>query len=229
MPKQLPLKLPVRTAMGREDFFVSPANSAAVALIDQWPNWPSYGAILSGPPGSGKTHLSEVFRERTNALHALARNIQLETIPSLLSGPALIVEEIDSSDVNERAFFHLLNLVRQENLSLLLTSSAEPAKLGFKLPDLRSRINALPSVAILSPDDPLLRAVLVKSFADRQLAVSEPILSYLVQRMPRSLDAARTIVNEIDNVALSERAELTRPFVARILSRMVNLELFDEL
>jgi chromosomal replication initiation ATPase DnaA len=74
----------------------------------------------------------------------------------------------------------------------------------------------------------LLRAVLVKSFADRQLAVTEPILSYLVQRMPRSLDAARTIVNEIDNVALSERAELTRPFVARILSRMVNLELFDE-
>jgi hypothetical protein len=118
MPKQLPLKLPVRTAMGREDFFVSPANAAAVALIDQWPNWPSYGAILSGPPGSGKTHLSEVFRERTNAPHTLARNIQLETIPSLLNGPALIVEEVDSSDVDERALFHLLNLVRQENLSL---------------------------------------------------------------------------------------------------------------
>jgi chromosomal replication initiation ATPase DnaA len=228
MPKQLPLQLPVRTAMARDDFFVSPANAAAVALIDQWPNWPSYGAVLSGPPGSGKTHLCEVYRHRTDASLAMARDIHLDSIPALLGMSAVIVEEVDASDVDERALFHLLNLVRQENRSLLLTSSAEPSKLKIRLSDLRSRINALPAVAILSPDDPLLRAVLAKSFADRQLAVSEPILSYLVQRMPRSLEAARTIVGEIDSAALSERAELTRPFVARILARMVNLELFDE-
>ncbi len=228
MPKQLPLDLPVRTSLGREDFFVSPANAAAVALIDQWPNWPSHAAILSGPPGSGKTHLSEIFRERTNAAHAQASQLSMEALPGLIESAAISVEGIDGKNVDERVLFHLLNLVRLEQCSLLLTSATESAKLNIILPDLRSRINALPAVAILPPDDQLLRAVLVKTFADRQLAVTESILSYLVQRMPRSLEAARAIVGEIDSAALSERAELTRPFVARILARIVNLELFDE-
>ncbi len=228
MPTQLPLNLPVRTAMGREDFFVSPVNAAAVALIDQWPNWPSYGAILVGPPGSGKTHLAEVFRTRTNAAAASAAKLDMESLPSLVQHDAVIVEDIAEKDMEERALFHLLNLVRQEKRSILLTSAAEPSKLDLKLPDLRSRLNALPAVAILPPDDQLLRAVLVKNFADRQLSVSEPILTYMLQRMPRSMEAARAIVEEIDAVALAERAELTRPFVARILARMVNMELFGD-
>jgi chromosomal replication initiation ATPase DnaA len=118
--------------------------------------------------------------------------------------------------------------VKQEKCSILLTSITEPAKLNLSLPDLRSRLNALPTITILPPDDQLLRAVLVKNFADRQLYVSEPILTYMLQRMPRSMESARAVVAEIDSAALAEHAELTRPFVARILARMVNLELFDD-
>jgi chromosomal replication initiation ATPase DnaA len=228
MPIQLSLNLPVRAAMGHEDFFVSPANAAAVALIDQWPNWPSYGAILVGPPGSGKTHLAEVFRTRTKAAIASATGLAMETLPSLIANSAIVVEDVADPGTDERILFHLLNLVKQEKCSILLTSTAEPAKLSLSLPDLRSRLNALPTVAILPPDDQLLRAVLVKNFADRQLAISEPILTYMLQRMPRSMEAARAVVAEIDAAALAERAELTRPFVARILARMVNLELFDD-
>ncbi len=228
MATQLPLQLSARAAMGRDDFFVSPANAAAVALIDQWPNWPSYGAILEGLPGSGKTHLTEVFRERTNATRIEAVELTTESVPDLLAGDALVIENISHSGIDENALFHLMNLARQERRSLLFSTALDPVLIKFELPDLRSRINALPSVRILPPDDELLRAVLAKTFADRQLAINDQILTYMIHRMPRSLEAARNIVEEIDRAALSERAEISKQFIARIMSHMVNPELFDE-
>jgi chromosomal replication initiation ATPase DnaA len=228
MATQLPLELPARSAMGREDFFVTPANAAAVALVDQWPNWPSYGAVLSGEPGSGKSHLSCVFREKSDAGTVHAARLTVDEVPQLVARPALIVEGIDDAPAAERALFHLLNLVREEKRTVLLTSVADPSQIPFVLPDLLSRIRALPAIRILPPDDDLLRAVLVKSFADRQLAVSESILTFMIQRMPRSLQSARRIVEEIDRQSLVERAELTRPFVSKVLSRMVNPDLFPE-
>jgi chromosomal replication initiation ATPase DnaA len=38
-----------------------------VALIDSWPHWPSPVVILAGPPGSGKSHLAEIWREQAEA------------------------------------------------------------------------------------------------------------------------------------------------------------------
>jgi chromosomal replication initiation ATPase DnaA len=228
MATQLPLGLPVRAAMGRSDFFVSPANAAAVALVDRWPNWASYGAVLCGAPGSGKTHLAEVFAERSHAAKMEAADLRTEGIPELLVAPAMIVENISDGRFDESAMFHLLNSVRQEKKTVLLTSRIEPSKLNVTLPDLRSRLRALPSVRILAPDDELLRAVLLKNFYDRQLAVSELVLDYIIHRMPRSLDAARETVAAIDTAAMAERAEISRPFVVRVMSRMVNPELFGD-
>ena len=70
---------------------------------------------------------------------------------------------------------------------------------------------------ITAPDDELLRAVLVKLFTDRQLRVKEEVIAYLLTRMERSLAAARALVALIDHVALQRKAEITRPFVARLL------------
>ena len=86
------------------------------------------------------------------------------------------------------------------------------------LPDLQSRLNALPIVTILPPDDGLLRGVLVKLFRDRQIAVDEALISYLVNRMPRSLDMARQLVARIDEAALERKVEVTRSFAGQILA-----------
>ena len=54
-------------AMGREDFLVSPSNADAVAWIDRWPDWPGPALVIVGPPGSGKTHLGQVWRQQAGA------------------------------------------------------------------------------------------------------------------------------------------------------------------
>jgi chromosomal replication initiation ATPase DnaA len=111
---------------------------------------------------------------------------------------------------------------------LLITASQHPGQWRVSLPDLRSRLRALPVAELGAPDDSLLRGVLVKLFADRQIAVEQSVISYLVVRMPRSLDAARVVVAEIDRKALEDKAEVSRPFVARILADLTAPGLFAE-
>ena len=226
--KQLVLELPQRTAVGRDDFLVTSSNAAAVAMIDQWPGWPSPAIVLLGPPGSGKSHLVEVWRQRSGAARIGIAGLREDAVPGLLSSGALAVEDAPGEGLDETALFHLLNYARQQESSLLITASQHPGQWRVSLPDLRSRLRALPVAELGAPDDSLLRGVLVKLFADRQIAVEESIISYLVVRMPRSLDAARVVVAEIDRKALEDKAEVSRPFVARILADLTAPGLFAE-
>ncbi len=224
--EQLILDLPHREAQGREDFLVTSSNSAAVALIDQWPNWSSHAAIILGDEGSGKTHLVEVWRSKNNAALIAAEKLEAAAVPTLLQSGALAIEDLQSGKMNERALFHALNLAKQESKFLLLTSRLAPSLLSLAIPDLASRLNSLPTIQILAPDDALLRGVLVKLFADRQISVEEGLISYILMRMPRSLGTARKLVAEVDMLAMIEKAEITKPLVARILAKIEEPDLF---
>jgi chromosomal replication initiation ATPase DnaA len=219
--------LPHRPALGRDDFLVTDSNVAAVALVDNWPAWPTPAVLLVGPAGSGKSHLVEVWRQRSNAARISATDLTVELAPSLLTTNALAIEDTKSG-IDERGMFHLLNLAKQQNGSVLITSQMLPETWGVALPDLQSRLRAIPVVEILPPDDTLLRGVLVKLFFDRQIAAEESTISFMITRMPRSLGAARMLVAEIDRRAMEERAEVTRPFVAKVMGDFSAPELFGE-
>jgi chromosomal replication initiation ATPase DnaA len=219
MNRQLLLDLPLRPALGRDDFLVTSSNSAAVEMIDQWPDWPSYGALIIGPAGSGKSHLLEVWRQKTSATFCRSDDLQIETVPSLFQNKLLAVEL--TSVINERALFHALNFAKQEDANILVTMQNMPE---LQIPDLKSRLNALPMVSILPPDDELLRGVLVKHFSDRQIYVDEAMINYILLRMPRSLEAARNVVADIDQTAMVEKAEITKPFVAKVLTKFTSPE-----
>lgn len=215
--RQLVLELPHRQALSRDDFLVTGSNSAAVALIDHWPDWPTHAAMIVGPPGSGKSHLVEVWRQRSKAARVQATEVKVETAPEILNSGSAAIEDVAPS-VNERGLFHLLNLARQQGSSVLLTAQTRPEHWKIALPDLLSRLKAIPVLEILPPDDALLRGVLAKLFFDRQIAAAESTINFMLARMPRSLGAARLLVAEIDRRAMEERAEVTRPFVAKVMS-----------
>jgi chromosomal replication initiation ATPase DnaA len=226
--KQLIFDLPHRTALGREDFLVTASNQAAVAMVDDWRNWPSHCAVLAGPPGSGKSHLVEVWRQASGAVLTAAGGLTEAAVPDLLATGALAVEDAPGAALDERAMFHLLNYARQTGAKVLMTSAVLPAAWDIALPDLKSRLRAAPVTILGAPDDTLLRGVLVKLFADRQLAVEEPVISYLLLRMPRSFEAARQIVAFLDTAALASKSEITRNFAAKALADVLAPSLFDE-
>jgi chromosomal replication initiation ATPase DnaA len=216
--RQLALDLPVRPALGREAFFVSPANANALAAIDAWTTWPGRRHLLVGPAGSGKTHLAHVWAALSGARIVAARDIGTDDVPALAAAPAVTVEDIDR-EADEAALFHLLNLTLTEGTPLLLTATVHPNERPPALPDLASRLAAMPVARLEPPDDALLQAVLVKLFEDRQITVSPDVISYLLARIERSLDAARRTVSALDAAALAERRPVTRQLARSILDK----------
>ncbi len=223
-PRQLAFDIPHRPALGAEDFLVSDSNEEAVALIDRWPDWPAGAAVITGPPGSGKSHLANVWRLKSAARVVSAREITDTTLSGFVTTEALVVEDIDKGPCSETALFHLLNLVKERRFAALLTSATRPGDMGLILPDFSSRLKALPFAEILTPDDALLRSVLVKLFADRQLSVDPQVIAFLLVRMERSLEAARRLVAEIDKLALAMHRGVTRAIAAQALELVGNHE-----
>ncbi|RUP07630.1 DnaA/Hda family protein [Hyphomicrobium sp.] len=218
-PEQLVFELPHRAAMGLEDFLVSESNASAVALVDRWPDWPIGAAVLAGPKGSGKSHLANIWLKRAGATPFEASAITREAVPAMASEGALLIEDVQKIS-DEAALFHLLNLVREQRLQILLTTDTVPGDLAIALPDLRSRLKALPLAIIDPPDDALLRAVLVKLFADRQLSVEPQLVDYVLVRMERSMLAAERFVAEADRRALVLQRRVTRAIAAVALDSL---------
>lgn len=226
MARQLVFELGHRPAFGREDFLVAPSNGAAVALIDAWPAWSGPAVVLSGPEGSGKTHLAEVWREKAKARRMDAVDLEAADVPELVAARALIVEDLGVlTDAAERKLFHLLNLTAQEGASLLLTAREAPGRLAIRLPDLASRLKALPHAALGAPDDALLAGILAKLFEDRQLRVPEPLIPYLAARIERSVAAARDVVAALDRASLSGKRPITVPLAAEVLAGQGEMKL----
>jgi chromosomal replication initiation ATPase DnaA len=216
-PRQLALALGHTENLTREDFLAGPSNEAALAMIERWPDWPGRVLALAGPAGAGKSHLAAIWAAQAGARFLAARALSETHPPAALATGALVVEDVPEDGLDERALFHLLNLARQEGGWLVFTARVAPTQWRVALPDLASRLRAIPALTLAPPDDALLRAVIVKLFADRQLAVDESLVGYLASRIERSFAAARGVVDLIDREALRRKRPVNRNFAADIL------------
>jgi len=215
---QLTFDLPHRAALGAEDFLVSDCNRAAVKLIDAWPQWSDRVQLLIGPPASGKTHLARVWQALSGGKALGPDMLRMELIDRMEAGTPLVVEDADRAAFEEKALFHLLNLARENRLFVLLTARSAPNLWHLSLPDLLSRLNAVPAVEIGPPDDALIRTVMLKHFVDRQLDIDPNVLTYLSLHVDRSLAAAAAAVEAIDRAALASRRKITRQLVSEVLA-----------
>lgn len=215
---QLPLALPHAPSYGRDDFMPSPSNEAALKLIESWPAWPSPVLLLAGPSGSGKTHLVNIWAAAVDARIMRARTLADLAHPTIVAGGAIAIEDVAPKAVPEPALFHLINSVREVGGSLIITSRTSADEWQVRLPDLRSRLRLAAPAALGAPDDELLRKVLVKLFADRQVVVDKPLIDYLISRMERSLSAAVLLVETLDREALAAGRRITRPMASAVLA-----------
>lgn len=197
-----------------EDFVLTTANQYAYKQLMSWPKGDEVGFekcfLLSGPEGSGKTHLCHVWQ---------GRHIAHFMEPNFLSVRAdnnecYIIEDIDMVD-DEEALLHAINACLESQICLLLTSAFPPIQMRVKLPDLYSRLQAMPLAMIESPDDELLHVLLQKHCSDRQLRISDDVLRYIASRMERSYYAVNSIAEKLEALSLLSQRPITIPLIKK--------------
>ncbi len=235
--RQFPLEFKVCPDFGRADFMENQCNREALQAIERWPEWPFFALVLYGPTGCGKSHLAHIFTQRVAAccqrpipvamINAL--DVKVNKVERLhRENPCLVVENLTPRADNE-ALFHLFNLYQNEGGYILFTAAQAPARLKFRLPDLQSRLNMIPSIVIEEPDDEMLSVLVMKLFNDRQIIISPEVLTYIVHHMQRSFSYAQKLVAEIDAISLARKRAVSIPIVKEaltVLNTNVQQELF---
>lgn len=216
-PRQLALALPHEESLSRENFLEGPCNAHALALVESWPDWPNRIMLLAGPEGCGKSHLAAIWADIAGARTISAHSLTTENVPVSLATGALVIDDLDPSTFDMHALFHLLNLAREDGAYVLLMCRLPQTLFDIELRDLRSRLRAIPTIAMDAPDDMLFRALIVKFCADRQMNVDEALVSYLATHIERSVTAARRAVALLDTEALRLRRPVTRALAAELL------------
>lgn len=190
----------------------------AVHQLDAWREWPHQKLALIGPTGAGKTHLAHVWASQIGAEIIDAARIDLV---ALENASAVVVEggeNISGNPAAQEQLFHLYNAMNASKRPLLLTGQTPPARWKIELPDLVSRLSAIPLVHLETPDDALLSMMMVKLFADRQLSVLPELIAYLLKHMDRSYGDAVALVQALDKAAFSQKRPLTVPLAKQILA-----------
>ncbi len=223
MPEQLIFDLPPKTAFGREDFFVSPANDVAVRMMENWQSWALGKLVLCGPVGSGKTHLAQIWAEDVGAITLKANALAYERLETLAEQPVVIedVHQLAGDADGENALFHLHNLMQQMGHPLLMTGSGVIGEWGIQLPDLLSRLSGTQLAQLSAPDDVLLSVLLVKLFSDRQIDVEPSLIEYILKRMDRSFAFTGDLVKNLDRAALTGKKPINKRLAGRVLDEMI--------
>jgi chromosomal replication initiation ATPase DnaA len=221
-PQQMALDLPVEARLGIEDFLVGTSNEVAYSVIEAWPHWPDPILVLTGPEGSGKSHLAAIWAARAHAWSIGARDLTLENVPGLTGQGALVLEDCDTQGRDDKALFHLMNAMRArggaDRGAILMTARTAVEQWGVTIPDVASRLRLAQHAAIDMPEDALLRAVLVKHFVDRQLIVDTGLVETLTLRMERSFKQAGELVAALDRMSLERGRRLTRAMALEALA-----------
>jgi chromosomal replication initiation ATPase DnaA len=212
MARQLRLSLGREGPPSFDDFARGPSNADAVAAVQAWPAWRDGCLALVGPEGAGKSHLARAWAQAAGALI-----LDPET-PDVIAaaGRPVLLEDADQGGATE-GLFHLINLAARPGGGLLLTARTLPGSWPTALPDLRSRLNALPVAEIDPPDDEVLEGVLRRFFRDRNIRPPDEVYPYLLARMSRSIPDAAEIVRRLDEAGDGGFRPVTRVLARQIL------------
>lgn len=175
------------------------AYQPVLALLRNWRAWPELQLALVGEPRAGKTRLLRAWAAEAGGAYITGEALAESDADEIkgLSLSALAVDDADSAG-NGPNVLAAINLCQARTVPILLSGATPPAGWYDDPPDLKSRLLAMPSIAIEAPDEEALRARLEDACARRHLNLPKESLDYLVERMDYGWDAIDTVADRIE-------------------------------
>jgi len=216
MNDQLIFKFPTYQAYKKEDFYVSPSNQEAYDFIASWPKWIKRIINIFGPPGSGKSHLASILKNKTSCLEINSNELNEKIFLKFKTKEALIIENFDEK-ISEEILFLLWNIALQDNKFVLITSTKPINLYKFKLKDLISRINSTLVIGIKLPSDELISVILAKNFSDKQIKVEKKHIDYIIKRIDRSYEKISQFILTLDKYSLKKGSPFSLKLIKEVL------------
>jgi len=224
---QIPLQLEPRRP-DRFDEFVAGPNEIALAAARHLLDEPGGSLFLSGPEGSGKSHLLNALCHAARENGLAAFYIALKRLPeeaaASLEGLQVLdlvcVDDLDSvagNPVWENALFACFNQVRAAHGRLLVSSSQPLASLELCLPDLASRLAWGVRQNLRLPDDDGKLQILQQRARALRIDLPEDVQSYLLKHSKRDMSSLLLALERLKDAAFVGKRKITVPLAREIL------------
>ena len=190
-----------------DDFYLSKSNKHVFDFLNIWPKWERNFVNVTGEKLSGKTHLMNIFLNKYKGIKFEAKSLKNDDLKNIKIYENIVIENL-SSDVNERLLYSLLNLIEQDNKFIIVTSTEPIVNISFDLKDLQSRAKNFILLNIEKPDDELLFAIILKNLSDRQIALDDKFIEFIIKRIERSYSKIYDFIYKIDQLSLKKKNQL---------------------
>ena len=213
---QLLLDFDHKIEFNEHDYYVSKSNYFAFNLIQNWTKWEKKILNIYGDTFSGKTHLANIFQNKSKALYLTDNDVSEEIFKKIKLTECIVIDDFEKIK-NENLLYSLFNLIYQDNKYLLILSNRAISDINYCLDDLNSRAKNCIFAKIENPDDDLIFAIIVKSFSDRQIKLEKKLLEFIIKRIDRSYGKIYEFIYKVDELSLKKKKPINLKTIREIL------------
>lgn len=185
----------------------------------------SHAIYIWGPANTGKSHFLDIWVKQQLAKSRkaiLITSANITVIKDLIENndyEYFAIDDIDKFNSAEKQalLFYLLNDIFDRKHYLLTTSVLPPQSLDDFRTDIKTRLGLCLVYQLHRLSEEGKKLAIQEYIKAKQSNISAEVIQYLIMHLPRDLNSLLTMIEQLDNYALSNQRKITIPLLKQFL------------